>query len=80
MCCPGVIGLLQAVETVKLLSTSVRPLVGRLLQYDALEPRFTSCVSNRDPGCGVLRRPATPFPGYVDYEHACSASGPALSG
>jgi molybdopterin/thiamine biosynthesis adenylyltransferase/rhodanese-related sulfurtransferase len=67
---PGVVGLLQAVETIKLLLGIGNPLVGRLLQYDALETRFTTLRMERDPECEYCAV-GKPFPGYVDMEHAC---------
>jgi molybdopterin/thiamine biosynthesis adenylyltransferase/rhodanese-related sulfurtransferase len=48
---PGVVGLLQATEAIKLLLGKGRPLVGRLLAYDALEPSFTEFKTRRDPRC-----------------------------
>ena len=69
---PGVIGLLQAVETVKLLLPAGEPLVGRLLQYDALVPRFTTLRVGRDPDCAWCGD-GREFPGYVDYELSCRA-------
>jgi adenylyltransferase/sulfurtransferase len=48
---PGVVGLLQATEAIKLLLGRGRPLVGRLLAYDALEPSFTEFKTRRDPRC-----------------------------
>src|SRR5438445_1221077 len=48
---PGVIGLVQAVETVKLLLGKGEPLVGRLLLYDALEQRFREVKYVRDANC-----------------------------
>jgi sulfur-carrier protein adenylyltransferase/sulfurtransferase len=48
---PGVIGLLQATEAIKLLLGKGRPLIGRLLAYDALEPSFTEFKTRRDPRC-----------------------------
>jgi molybdopterin/thiamine biosynthesis adenylyltransferase/molybdopterin converting factor small subunit len=68
---PGVVGLLQAVETIKLLLGIGEPLVGRLLQYDALETRFTTLRMERDPECDYCAT-GKPFPGYVEMEHACS--------
>ena len=50
---PGVIGVLQATEAVKLLLGIGNPLVGRLLQYDALEARFREFRVRRDPACPV---------------------------
>lgn len=48
---PGVVGLLQATEAIKLLLGRGRPLIGRLLAYDALEPSFTEFKTRRDPRC-----------------------------
>ena len=48
---PGIIGLLQAVEAVKLLLGKGEPLVGRLLLYDALEQKFREVKYARDPEC-----------------------------
>ena len=48
---PGVIGLLEAVETVKILLGVGDPLVGRLLQYDALSARFFEMKVEHDPKC-----------------------------
>ncbi|HXV76961.1 MAG TPA: molybdopterin-synthase adenylyltransferase MoeB [Candidatus Polarisedimenticolaceae bacterium] len=69
---PGVIGLLQAVETIKLLLDLGTPLAGRLLQYDALEQRFTMLRVNRDPRCAYCGD-GRDFPGYVDYDDTCRA-------
>src|SRR4051812_14974628 len=48
---PGIIGMIQAVEAVKLLLGRGEPLVGRLLLYDALEQRFREVKYARDPNC-----------------------------
>lgn len=48
---PGVIGLVQATEAVKLLLGVGEPLIGRLLTYDALGMRFREVRLRRDPGC-----------------------------
>ena len=48
---PGIIGLIQAVEAVKLLLGRGEPLVGRLLLYDALEQKFREVKYARDPAC-----------------------------
>ncbi len=48
---PGVLGCVQATEAVKLLLGIGRPLVGRLLQYDALEMQFREFAIPRDPRC-----------------------------
>jgi molybdopterin/thiamine biosynthesis adenylyltransferase/rhodanese-related sulfurtransferase len=48
---PGVIGALQAVEAVKLLTGIGDPLIGRVLIYDALRMRGRDIVLPRDPQC-----------------------------
>ncbi|GAC1342008.1 MAG: molybdopterin-synthase adenylyltransferase MoeB [Myxococcales bacterium] len=48
---PGIIGVLQAVETLKLILGKGEPLVGRLLLYDALEQKFREVKYTRDPEC-----------------------------
>jgi molybdopterin/thiamine biosynthesis adenylyltransferase len=68
---PGVIGLLQATETIKLLLGLGEPLVGRLLCFDALRGRFTELAIERDPQCRWCGE-GRAFPGYVDYERFCA--------
>ena len=48
---PGVIGLVQATETVKLVLGIGESLIGRLLTYDALGMRFREVKLRRDPKC-----------------------------
>jgi len=50
---PGVIGLVQATEAIKLLLGIGDPLIGRLLTYDALGMRFREVKLRRDPKCPV---------------------------
>jgi molybdopterin/thiamine biosynthesis adenylyltransferase/molybdopterin converting factor small subunit len=71
---PGVIGLLEAVEAVKILLDTGDPLVGRLLYYDALRASFIELKLKRDPACRYCADPAR-FPGYVDYEAFCATAG-----
>lgn len=69
---PGVIGLLQATEVVKLLLGIGDSLAGRLLQFDALSMRFRETRLRHDPGCAVCAV-GRPFPGYIDYAAFCRA-------
>lgn len=69
---PGVIGLLQATEAVKLLLRVGEPLSGRLLQFDALGMRFRETRLHADPACAVCA-PGRAFPGYIDYQAFCAA-------
>ena len=67
---PGVIGLLQATETIKLLLGIGESLSGRLLHFDALAMRFREMRLRPDPEC-VVCAPGKPFPGYIDYQKFC---------
>lgn len=69
---PGVIGLLQATEALKLLLGVGQPLVGRLLLYDALAGSFRELALRADPACSVCA-PGQAFPGYIDYAAFCAA-------
>jgi sulfur-carrier protein adenylyltransferase/sulfurtransferase len=68
---PGVIGLLEAIETIKLLLDIGDPLVGRLLTFDALKTRFTELALLRDPDCRYCGDAAQAIE-YVDYEQFCA--------
>ena len=68
---PGVIGLLQATEAVKLLLGIGEPLRGRLLQFDAVSMRFRELRLRPDPDC-VVCAPHRAFPGYIDYAQFCA--------
>jgi sulfur-carrier protein adenylyltransferase/sulfurtransferase len=48
---PGIIGSLQANETLKLIAGYGEPLVGRLLTFDAQSTRFAEVKIRRDPQC-----------------------------
>ena len=71
---PGIVGLLQANEAIKLLLGIGQPLAGRLLQFDALAMRFREIRLAADPDCPVCA-PGRPFPGYIDYARFCAAGG-----
>lgn len=57
---PGVIGMLQATEAIKLLLQIGHPLKGRLLTFDALSMKFRELKLRRDPGCAVCGDDAQP--------------------
>ncbi len=69
---PGVIGLLQAVETIKLLLGLGEVLVGKMLYYDALKACFSELRLQRDPECRYCGDGAE-FPGYIDYDAFCAS-------
>jgi molybdopterin/thiamine biosynthesis adenylyltransferase/rhodanese-related sulfurtransferase len=68
---PGIIGSLQAGETLKLCLGIGEPLVGRLLLFDALETEFSEVNLRRDPNCPVCGDSPT-ITEYVDYIEFCS--------
>ena len=70
---PGIIGLLEAIETIKILLGLGDPLVGRLLCYDALPGRFVEYTLYPEPLCPYCGDHGT-FPGYVDYATFCQAA------
>jgi sulfur-carrier protein adenylyltransferase/sulfurtransferase len=70
---PGVIGLLQATEAIKLLLGIGEPLVGRMLYFDALRSSFLELALERDPACRYCGDGRT-FPGYADYERFCASA------
>ena len=71
---PGVIGSIQGSETLKLVLGIGRPLIGRLLLYDALEARFDEVAVRRDPACPVCGDEPT-ITEYVDYVEFCDRPG-----
>jgi molybdopterin/thiamine biosynthesis adenylyltransferase/rhodanese-related sulfurtransferase len=71
---PGLIGLVQATEVMKLLLGVGDSLIGRLLTYDALGMRFRELRLKRDPECPGCGRDAR-FAGYVDLERMCATAG-----
>ncbi|TAN07533.1 MAG: molybdopterin-synthase adenylyltransferase MoeB [Rhodanobacteraceae bacterium] len=70
---PGVIGMLQATEAMKLILGIGEPLSGRVLMFDALAMHFHEVRLAPDPECAVCA-PDTPFPGYVDYAKFCGSA------
>ena len=71
---PGIVGLLQATEALKLLLGIGEPLVGRFLSFDALIMHFRETRLPRDPGCPGCGADAV-FHGYHDIQQLCAAAG-----
>ena len=67
---PGVIGVIQATESIKLLTGIGEPLVGRFLIYDALKMRFRELKLRKDPECPVCGTNPT-VTELIDYEQFC---------
>jgi sulfur-carrier protein adenylyltransferase/sulfurtransferase len=70
---PGVIGLIQATETVKLILGIGEPLVGRLLLYDALGMRFRELKLRRNPECPMCGDHPT-ITRLIDYQQFCGVA------
>jgi adenylyltransferase/sulfurtransferase len=67
---PGIIGTLQANETIKLLIGIGRPAIGRLVTFNALDFEFRTFKIRRDPACPVCgENPTITRP--IDYEQFC---------
>jgi molybdopterin/thiamine biosynthesis adenylyltransferase/rhodanese-related sulfurtransferase/molybdopterin converting factor small subunit len=71
---PGVVGVLEAIEAMKIIVGFGEPLVGRLLHYDALTTKFRELKLRADPQCAYCA-PGVEFPGLIDYEFFCSSQG-----
>lgn len=68
---PGVVGLIQATEAIKLLLGRGDPLNGRLLTYDSLKMQFRVLRLRRDKACPACGEAPT-IKGYIDYEGFCA--------
>ncbi len=67
---PGIVGSIQALETIKLLLGLGDPLAGRLLAYDALEQSFRTFKVRRDPACPACSDGAPPIV-IAEYDQHC---------
>jgi adenylyltransferase/sulfurtransferase len=77
---PGIIGSVQALETIKLIIGRGDTLIGRLLLFDALRLKFRELKLERDPDCPVCGRNPT-VTSLIDYEAFCGVTAePAYEG
>jgi adenylyltransferase/sulfurtransferase len=67
---PGIIGVIQATESIKLLTGIGEPLIGRFLIYDALRMRFRELKLKKDADCPVCGTHPT-VTKLIDYEQFC---------
>ena len=77
---PGLVALVQATETVKIVTGIGEPLYGRLLQYDALAMQFREFRVKKDPACPVCGEHPT-VTDLIDYEGFCGVparEGPSI--
>jgi len=67
---PGIIGVIQATEAIKLMMGIGEPLIGRFLIYDALKMRFRELKLRKDPECPVCGDNPT-VTELIDYDQFC---------
>jgi adenylyltransferase/sulfurtransferase len=67
---PGIIGLIQATEAIKLIIGKGTPLIGRLLRFDALEMKFQELKLRKDPNCPICGENPT-ITELIDYNEFC---------
>ena len=71
---PGIVGSLQALETIKLILGKGEPLIGRLLLFDALHLKFRELKLRKNPECPVCGEHPT-ITKLIDYEEFCGIRG-----
>jgi len=71
---PGIVGCLQAMETIKLIIGQGQTLIGRLLVFDALGMKFRELKLRKNPDCPVCGAHPT-ITGLIDYEQFCGIRG-----
>jgi adenylyltransferase/sulfurtransferase len=67
---PGIIGVIQATESIKLILGVGEPLIGRFLIYDALKMKFRELKLRKDPECPVCGTNPT-VTRLIDYQQFC---------
>jgi rhodanese-related sulfurtransferase len=70
---PGIVGVIQAAEAVKLILNEGKPLVGRLLLFDALEMKFRELRLRRNRDCPADGA-CTLVNGLIDYDQFCGVA------
>jgi adenylyltransferase/sulfurtransferase len=70
---PGIVGTIQALETIKLILDHGEPLIGRLLLIDGLRSRFREVRLPRNRDCPLCGEQKT-ITGLIDYQQFCGLS------
>ncbi|PYY14706.1 MAG: molybdenum cofactor biosynthesis protein MoeB [Acidobacteria bacterium] len=71
---PGLVGLIQATETIKLILGAGDPLIGRLLLVDALGMKFRELKLRKNPDCPMCG-PHRTITELIDYQEFCGIRG-----
>ncbi|MGC8667728.1 MAG: molybdopterin-synthase adenylyltransferase MoeB [Chthonomonadales bacterium] len=72
---PGLVGVIQATETIKLILGIGEPLIGRLLMVNTLKMQWRELKLKRDPGCPICGDQPT-IRELIDYEAFCGMNRP----
>lgn len=67
---PGIIGVIQAIETVKLILSEGQPLIGRLVLFNALKMQFRELKLRKSPDCPICGEHPT-ITELIDYQEFC---------
>ena len=67
---PGMIGIMQSIEAIKLIMGIGDPLIGRLVHFDALKMKFKEYKLRRDPKCPICGENPT-ISELIDYDQFC---------
>ena len=67
---PGIVGVMQATEAIKLLTGTGKSMIGRLLLFDALQMSFKEVKVRKNPNCPLCSDKAT-ITKLIDYEEFC---------
>ncbi len=70
---PGIIGTLQALETMKLILGCGEPLIGRLLVFDGLQMQFQELHIKKNPDCPMCGKHRT-IHSLIDYDEFCNST------
>ena len=76
---PGIVGTIQATEAIKLIVGQGKPLIGRLLLFDALTMKFRELKLRKNPACPVCGDKPT-IHELIDYEAFCGVEPPPTNG
>src|ERR1700739_2424549 len=76
---PGIVGTIQAMETIKLILGTGEPLVGRLLLFDALGMKFREVKLRKNPNCPMCGAHRT-ITKLIDYYEFCGVRGEEAPG
>jgi molybdopterin/thiamine biosynthesis adenylyltransferase/rhodanese-related sulfurtransferase len=71
---PGIVGSIQALQTIKLILGKGKPLIGRLLLFDALNLEFRELKLRKNPDCPVCGTHPS-ITRLIDYEAFCGIRG-----